>query len=223
MMKYARILKSGKAVLFGAVSGLVLATSASALSIDPNNSGLDQAAGCGDASCATPLYSLAGSAPITGSLDISGGILSFDIQLASATLDAVGGSDGGVTSIVFSNATYSGSVAVTFDGTNYTVDFAQVGAVSGTLTPSGAGSATSLAATTVLVTGACSGTPGSDLQCGLIFGPQADFSATVNGNARSFRHSVDAFAVVPEPGTAILLGAGLFGFGLRRRRRSVAN
>lgn len=224
MTKHAQIRRSSsKGVLLGAVSGLVLATSASALTIDSSNSAVDQGVGCSDALCFTTSYTLAASAPVSGSLDISGGMLSFDIELASASFVATGGSDGGVTGLSFTNTTYSGSVSVSFDGANWAIDPGQVGAVGGTITPIGAGAATSFAATTVLVTGLCSGTPGGSLQCGLVFGPQADFAAVVNGNARSFRHTVDAFAVVPEPGTAMLLVAGLFGLGVRRSRGPVAD
>ncbi|MFO0688913.1 MAG: PEP-CTERM sorting domain-containing protein [Myxococcota bacterium] len=220
MLNRMQIQKAGGRIVLGLVAGLSLATSASALSIDSGTSGLDQGVGCSDSLCLTTKYTLAASAPVTGTLDISGGILSFNIQLASATLNASGGSDGGVTSVAFSSTTYSGSVGVTFDGSNYNVNGGQVGSVSGTVTPAGAGSATSVAATTVLVTGLCSGTPGSALQCGLIFGPQANFTATINGNLRYFRHTVDAFAQVPEPGTALMLGLGLAGLALRRARQA---
>ena len=211
----------GTGIFLGIATGLALATGASALAINSSNSGLDQGVGCVDTSCITPSYTLAASAPVSGTLDITGSTLSFSIQLANASFNATGGGDGGVTALSFSNVTYSGSVGVTLNGSNYNVNGGQVGAVSGTVTPTGAGSATSIAGSTVLVTGLCSGTPGNALQCGLIFGPVSNFTAVVNGNLRYFRHTVDAFTVVPEPGSALLLGMGLLGLGARRSGRGV--
>lgn len=223
MQKRMRPNHLGTGLFLGIASGLALATGASALSIDSSNSGVDQGAVCSDTLCITPLYNLAASAPVSGSLDITGTTLNFNIQLANASFNPVGGSDGGITALSLSNLTYSGSIAVSPSGSTFTVNGGQVGSVSGTATPTGAGSAAPIAASLVLVTGVCSGTPGSSLQCGLIFGPAVDFKATVNGNVRYFRTTVDAFTVVPEPGTALLLGLGLVGLSTGRRGRGVTN
>ena len=186
MTKRMRRTERAMGIFLGIIAGLAVATglptSAGALSINSSNSGLDQGVGCSSSNCLTVLYNLNGSSPVSGTVDITGSTLTFNIQLASASMNATGAGDGAVTSLSFSNVTYSGSVGVTLNGSNYTVNAAQIGAVSGTVTPTGAGSATSIAGTQVLVTGVCSGTPGSSLQCGLIFGPQSNFSASVNGN-----------------------------------------
>lgn len=217
-MKRMRIDWMSGGAFLGLVSSLAMAGSASALTIDSSNSGLDQGQGCTSTICLpSASYTLAASAPVSGTLDIAAGSLTFNIQLASATFNAVGGSDGGVTSVTFSSVTYSGSVAVALNGSNnYDVVAGQGASVSGTLTPAGAGSASAINLANVLVTGVCSGTPGSSLQCGLIFGAP-NFTTSVNGNTRYFRHTVDAFAVVPEPGTALLMGLGLIGLAARRQ------
>ena len=62
----------------------------------------------------------------------------------------------------------------------------------------------------------CSGTPGSVLTCGFLFG-SSDFQVDVNGNPRYFRHFVDVGSLIPEPGTALLFGTGLSLLCIRRQ------
>jgi len=203
-------------------TGLTLAwaASASALAIDPANSALEEAIGCADAFCFPTLFELTDPTPVSGSLSLVDDVLSFSIQLASAELMATNGSDGGVGSIVFSEVTYSGSVTVTPGaGQALAIDLGQLVSVFGSVTPIGAGSPATFQATQVLLTGGCSGSAETALICGLIFEPDVDFNADVNGNTRSFQHVVDVAAAVPEPGTAMLLGLGLAGLASAGRAR----
>ena len=125
------LLKSGPLLALGSL--LLFAGAAQAGPIDSASSGLDQAQGCGDPPCAFDvIYNLDASAPVTGDLEITGSTLDFTISLASATLS---GSDGAVSSIDFTGVTYSGSFAITLDGSGGATITDQISTISGTVTP----------------------------------------------------------------------------------------
>jgi len=202
----------------GLLTSLVFSSGASALPINPSNSGLSMGTGSSAPGFGI-LYALDSSGAVTGDLDIAAGVLTFAIDLAGADFSATPSDDDGVTGLTFSGVSYSGSVPVSTSGTTHTIDLGQTAQITGTLTAIGAGGVTSIAANSALVTGVCSGTPGASLGCNLIFGPQL-FSADVNGKTRYFNHTIDAAAAaVPEPGVAMLLGLGLIGLGAARPPR----
>lgn len=192
---------------------------AQALTIDSATSTLTDAQICASPtvlSCLVPLLDLNGSPNVAagGTLDIAAGTLSFSFSLPTASFS---GADGAVTGATLSNVTYQGSFGVTLSGGNRYQFQDQLTSISGTLTPIGAGAATAFAQASVNTTGECVGTPGSSFICGFLFGPVGS-NVSVNGNTRYLRQSVN-LTVIPEPGTALLLGLGLAAIASAGRRR----
>ncbi len=210
------------ALILGAAVQLVLPVgSAQALSVDAGLSTLTDGQICAEPnvlSCFAPRFELDSAAAISGgTLDIVGTTLTFSFNLPSATFS---GSDGAVTSVATSSVIYSGSfsVSLTAPGTYQFQD--QLTSIGGTLTPTGAGAAAAFANAAVNTTGQCTGTPGTSLVCGFLFGP-VGAGVDVNGNTRFLRQSVNIHAI-PEPGTSLLMGLGLASLAASRKARRQA-
>jgi len=148
--------------------------------------------GCTDAACSssTLAWSLS-TGNGTGTLDLAGTTLTFSITLPSSTFLPAGGSDNGVTQLVFSDVTYDGSATVADYGGGVFYIAGGSATVSGTQTPSGAGSAGAFTASANL-SGSClaSGELGT-VFCGIVFGPNSDFDIAINGATRYFTHTLN--------------------------------
>ena len=214
--------RSCAALIVGAAVQLALsAESAKALSVDVGLSTLTDGQICASPtvlSCLVPQFQLSSAASMSGgTLDIVGTTLTFSFSLPSASFS---GSDGPVSAVALSSVIYSGSFTVSPTGSGIYEFQDQLTSISGTLTPTGAGAATAFANAAVNTTGQCSGTPGSSLVCGFLFGP-VGADVVINGNARSLRQSVNIHAI-PEPGTSLLMGLGLVGLAASRKARRQA-
>lgn len=224
--------------------GVLVSLSASAaLTIDPTRSSLSQAVGCAEVSDCTPsspsiVYNLSTPIPLDGYIYIDQyHQLEFGINLqGEAKLDAVDGSDGGVTSVVFSNPPSAIAGGEDYDPYmffSWTTGFDQVGSTYHFNTPSyswykanvsliGDGSTTFFwprwpQGRTFLTTGSCSGDPEVAMECRLVVNFEP---LVVNGRHDYFQQTLDIVTTgfVPEPTSATLIALGLVVFSFKPRR-----
>jgi len=168
----------------------------------------------------------------TYTLDDAADTLDVALSVSSLTLvDLPGGPFNGVDEIVFTGLTYT-ATGLTVTGTGdgpHNLTLPATISVSGTyeefLAGGSVGGPTAFGPMDVdLTAGQCAIVAGA-MTCGLTVGAQGfagsttAFELAIGGVNRGFLHQFNTVALVPEPGTALLLGLGLAGVAATRRRR----
>jgi len=200
---------------FVCCSVLLAAGSAQALSVTAASLGSGR--GCTDGACTNQTLTLSSSASGTGTLSLGGGSLTFNVTLPLSSFVPISGpDDNGVTQLDFVNVTYSGTASVLTIGPVSSITSGSA-TISGTQTPTGAGSSGPFAVSDSLLSGTCTDL-GTSIVCGIIFSSLTDFNFDVNGQKRWFTHTMNL--TVPEPSTGLLLGAGLLILAVRRQTRA---
>lgn len=208
-------------LLAAVVAGAVLAGASASQAAPVSGGSIGSGRLCSDAGCIiTPsLMTLqAGSSgPVSGtfSIDVAALTLEFDLTLASAILT---GTDGAVTSLSLQNVRYQGTAVLSSAIPNVWGITTGSASITGTAIPNDGSGNIAISASGVGVAGGCSRNPSSGVsQCGPIFKSE-NFTLSLNGQTRHMTHTVNASA--PEPAAFSLLGLGLAGLAILRRRRS---
>lgn len=217
--------------VFGALVACtaLFATQASAttfnLTVNPGI-GLDRGRTCIGASClgaGAQVWLNDTNYAATGSITIDDVLLTMSGTIHVAFSEITGAADNGITELEFYDTTYTFSNVPITIATGSTTNYTLAGGLNGTVDPvtltqvgTGGGS-TNPIFSSVQLTGSCGLETDGTGQCGFNFG-RAGFQVGAPSN-RYVEH-VFNLAVVPEPTTMTLIGAGIVGLGWAGRRRS---
>jgi hypothetical protein len=189
--------------------------------------GLDSARLCSSTSCLSTLWTNTTNYATTGSITLDTTALTLNATLSVSFSEITGAASNGITEIEFYTTTYTITNApitiIAGTPTTYQItggNWAVVDPTTLTQVGTGGGS-TNPIFNSVRVTGSCGLVAGNVGQCGLTFGA-TNFPinlGTPPGPTRGIQQTFN-LAVVPEPTTLALLGAGVLGIGWAGRRRS---
>jgi len=213
------------------LAGLVLAQPASAtiISLSVASGGIDQERTCTTTACSTVKWTMPGGSypagtvfPASGTITIDTVALTMTLSLSVATASIDGAADNGVTALTLSGTTYtSGPLPITVSGpvggvTSYSIAAGQTAVVDPSLVSETGGGSSDAIFPATRVTGQCGLLANDTGSCGFTFGRVGLLMPAPLGRYLEQTFNV---GVVPEPGTALLVAAGLLGLGLARAPR----
>jgi len=216
----AALLLSASVVFAGSASATIITLTVN------GGFGLDSARTCKQSSCLGVSGGQVWINPTdyatTGTITIDTGALTLSAVLSVPFSSINGAADNGITDLQFSNTTYTITNAPITIVTGSTTTYQLTGTNSATVDPTtetqvgtGGGSTNSIY-NLVRVTGSCGLIAGNTGQCGFTFG-RVNFQ--VGAPLSRFVEDTFNLAVVPEPTTMVLVGAGIAGLGWAGRRR----
>jgi len=212
------------------LAGLVLAQPASAtiISLSVASGGIDQERTCTTTACSTVKWTMPGGSypvgtvfPATGTITIDTVALTMTLSLSVATASIDGAADNGVTALTLSGTTYtSGPLPITVSGpvgglTSYSIAAGQTAVVDPSLVSETGGGSSDPIFSAARVTGQCGLLANDTGSCGFTFGRVGLVMPAPLGRYLEQTFNV---GVVPEPGTLVLLAAGLAGLARFGRR-----
>ena len=190
------------------------------LPLTVSGGGIDLSRTCTTASCGTAIWTDTNLWAASGTVSIDTVGLTLTLAISVPTFTIGGAVDNGVTSLTLTNTTYNATVPISISGpigglTTYTIGAAQTAVVDPASVSEVGGGVTDPIFGTTRVTGSCGLLADNTGQCGFTFGGTGLVMPAPL--SRALRQTMN-LAVVPEPGTALLVVSGLLGIAWASRR-----
>lgn len=212
-----------KLSLAAVVAGCALAArpaEALILPLSVSGGGVDLSRTCTSTSCGTAIWTDAHLWPASGTVTIDTAGLTLTLALSVPTFGIGGAADNGVTALTLTDTTYTATVPITVAGpvggvTSYVIAAGQTAVVDPTAVLQTGGGASDPVFGAVRITGQCGLLADNTGQCGFTFGGTGLLMPAPL--SRPLRQTLN-LTMVPEPGTLVLVVAGLLGFAASERR-----